>query len=87
MVIRKHLESIVDILPDPIIAHQTILSKIPNRYRNSCQVLGQDWGQPRNDRELCVKPLRVLAQTFLGLIAGGTKSNILLCLCTRVVYL
>ena len=39
-------QSFFDSLPTVTLAHQTILSKIPNRYRNYCQVLGQDSGQP-----------------------------------------
>jgi hypothetical protein len=29
-----------------MIANQTVLSKIPNRYRKICQVMGQNSGQP-----------------------------------------
>ena len=35
----------ITILPYSIIAHQTISSKIPNRYHKLCQVLDQDSGQ------------------------------------------
>ena len=34
----------VDGLPDSIIAHQKILSKIPNRYHNFCQALRARFG-------------------------------------------
>ena len=37
--------SVVDSLPHSLPSNQPLLSKIPNRYRNSCQVLDQDSGQ------------------------------------------
>ena len=46
------------LLPTSLIAHQTILSKIPNRYRNSCQVLGKIWVNRQAGRVLSGLRLR-----------------------------
>ncbi len=45
-------------LPQLTLVIQTILSKIPNRYRKFCQGLGQDLGQPTG---------------WMGVFRGGTR--------------
>ena len=52
-----------------MIAHQTISSKIPKRYRNFCQVLGQGSGQPT----VSLNVLNQVVSISFGLSASGNN--------------